>query len=50
MVVCHIMTNISKVDFTRISSTSVSRFRLLRSISSVEEEGEKQEESNSPSQ
>ena len=43
MVVCHTMTNIPRVHFTKISSTSLVRFRLLGSISRVEQEGDKLE-------
>jgi hypothetical protein len=40
MVVCHTLTNIPRVDFTKVSSTSPGRFHLLGSISHVEKEGD----------
>ena len=43
MVVCHTMTNIPRVHLTKISSTSLVSFRLLGSISRVEQGGDKLE-------
>ena len=40
MLVCHTLTNIPRVDFTKVSSTSRGRFHLLGSISHVEKEGD----------
>jgi hypothetical protein len=40
MVVCHTLTNIPRVDFTKVSSTSLGTFRLLGSISHLEKEGD----------
>jgi hypothetical protein len=37
-VVCHALTNIPRVDFNKVSSTRLDRFRLLGSISHVEQE------------
>ena len=43
MVLCHTLTNIPRFDFTKVSSTSQGRFRLLGSISHKEQEGDKLE-------
>ena len=40
MVVCHTLTNIPRVDFTKVSSISPGKFRLLGSISNLEKEGD----------
>ena len=43
MVMCHTLTNIPWVHFTKISSTSLGRYCLLGSISYVKLEGDKLE-------
>ena len=40
VVVCHTLTNIPRVDFSKVSSTSPGKFRLLGSISKLENEGD----------